>query len=465
MNGYSLKIRPDSILFFIILILFAIIVLPISDVFQKDFFVGFQFVIIGIVSILQMVKENDKHFYSLNLTHWFFIYTFMFSAGVTQFANDTFRWDFYPTIEEVFKANNIVILWCILYSMFFHSFRVSTIKGTESSKGTLESRYSNSRLFLFGAVLLVLSCVTLYYVDFKAFFVRSLYESSSFNKLFNSSAISSISLALTRGLSLWIAMISLSCLKKKKNFSNFVLVVISLLCSLVLVPPLGVARYVLACFYGGLSLFYFDFFKKRNIFIYALFFGLLVVFPMLNAFRGLYTTTITTDFIKKSVGNIRSNFSKADYDSYTMLVYSIRYCAKNGITWGKQSLGVLLFFVPRRLWHLRPEGSGSLIIETMATTTVDPNVSCPLIAEGYMNWGILGVALFSFFFAVTIKKIDIFYHKVWKYNSFWGQMFYSYLVFYLVFLLRGDLMSTFSSLCGYFVSFTIVKKVIERKTL
>ena len=448
---------------FLVLVLFAVVFLPIVEVFQKDYFIGLQFVLVGIIAILQMVIENNKHFYSLNLTHWFFIYTFMFCAGVTQFANNTFRWDFYPTIEEVFKANNILILWCLLYSIVYQSYKCTRKKENNNSEEILTPIYNNSALAFFVFALVVLSCATLYYVDFKAFFVRSLYEASSLNKLFSSSAISSIMLALIRGFSLWMAMIVLFRFKIVKNLNTFVFLLISLLCCLILVPPLGVARYVFACFYGGISLFYFDFFKRKNIFIYVLFFGLLLIFPMLNAFRGLYTTTITSEFIKNSLGNIQSNFSKADYDAYTMLVYSVRYCARNGITWGRQLLGVFLFFVPRHFWNSKPGGSGSLIIETMATTIVDPNVSCPLIGEGYMNWGIFGVVLFCIFFACMTKKIDFNYYKRWKYNSYWGQMIYSYLVFYLVFLLRGDLMSTFSSMCGYFVSFIIIKTFVVKK--
>lgn len=458
MNKRSLASKSFLLL---ILVLFAIIFLPISKSFDKDIFVSIQYLVIGLISVLQIVRESGKRFFSLNLIHWFFIYAFMFSAGISQFANNSFRWDFIPTIDEVKIANNIIILWCILYSILFFIFD-NRKNRRETKKIQIFYPEYNIWINIVLIILVVLSCFTIYLVDFKSFFVRSLYEDSSLNKLFNQSSLSLLVLSLIRGLSLWTTMIFASRVKYCKNLRNVSYFIISILCSLLLVPPLGVARYVFACFYGGLFLLYFDFFKKKNVFIYILFVGLLVLFPMLNAFRGLYTTDVANSFIKESIGNIEDNFSTSDYDSYTMLIYTVRYCAKEGITNGRQLLGTILFFIPRSIWKNKPGGSGALIIEKMATTYVDPNVSCPFIAEGYMNFGIFGVICFCVLFVCMVRTIDYYYWKVWKDKSSYGQMFYSFAIFYFVFLLRGDLMSSFSTLCGYVFTFIMLRLLTKK---
>lgn len=390
----------------------------------------------------------------------------MFCAGTAQFANNSFRWDFVPNEREVLIANFVIIFWCLAYSFthyIYHPKSESSLAYDKTDTKKCYIKYKLSTQIVITSLLVVLSAITLYFIDFKSFFVRSLYEKSALNTLFNSSAISKIVLSLIRGFSLWNLMISIQRTKASKSFGSYTLLFISIMCSLVLVPPLGVARYVFACYYGGALLFGFSCLRRKDLFLSFLFLGLLILFPTLNAFRGLYTTNLTSELLIESLGNIRSNFSTSDYDSYTMLVYTIRYCLRVNYTHGFQLLGALLFFIPRSFWPGKPGGSGALIIDTLATTVVNPNVSCPIIAEGFINFGLFGVLCFAIVLALSIKKIDHFYGCGSRQKFMMFDMFYFYLILYSIFLFRGDLMSSFSTLFGYFISFLIVRVLVIQK--
>ena len=172
----------------------------------------------------------------------------------------------------------------------------------------------------------------------------------------------------------------------------------------------------------------------------------------MNAFRGIYTEDVTWDFIKKSMGTISNNFATADYDAYTMLVYTIRYTREYGITWGRQLLGVLLFFVPRSMWNEKPGGSGATIIEQMAPSYINPNVSCPIIGEGVMNFGFVGVVIFAIALSKVISSLDDAYWNTWRYSDCFEKLMYPVMVLFALFLFRGDLMSSFAYLFGMVIS-------------
>lgn len=458
---YSMQSIRSLILFFVLSI-FALVFLPLSKSFERSVFITLQFMLIGLISIIQMSLENKKHLISLNLIHWLFIYAFMFCAGTVQFANDTFLWDFAPTLSEIKTANFLILLWCIVFTIIHYFVHPTSFSFRNKENKHLYTQYSALFHVTLNFVLFILALITIITVDFKSFFVRSIYEVSSLNNIFGSSSLSHLVLSLIRGFSLWNAMISIKNLKNKKNASCVILLIVSLFCSLVLVPPLGVARYVFACYYGGLAVYGISSFRKGNLFLYLLFFGLLVVFPLLNAFRGTQTLDITSRVLVENMGTIRGNFATADYDSYTMLVYTVRYCHSINITYGRQLVGTLLFFVPRDVWTNKPEGSGSLVINSLAHTNVNSNVSCPLLAEGYINFGIVGLFAFGAILAIVIKKIDSAMYNRWKNGFTTDAMFYSFIVLFSLFMFRGDLLSSFSTLIGYAVSFIALRFVVYR---
>ncbi|WP_228474258.1 O-antigen polymerase [Streptomyces calidiresistens] len=81
-----------------------------------------------------------------------------------------------------------------------------------------------------------------------------------------------------------------------------------------------------------------------------------------------------------------------DYDQVPMFANTITYADDgNGHTYGKQLSGSLLFFVPRSLWGDKPVDTGVRVGEWMGTTNT--NLSAPLWAELWLDFGPLGMTL------------------------------------------------------------------------
>ena len=78
------------------------------------------------------------------------------------------------------------------------------------------------------------------------------------------------------------------------------------------------------------------------------------------------------------------------------------------ITWGYQLLGALFFFVPRAIWATKPIGSGAMLASHQPRAFT--NIAMPYWGEGYMNFGILGVVIFTIILAYSPNKRKYFFH-------------------------------------------------------
>ena len=77
------------------------------------------------------------------------------------------------------------------------------------------------------------------------------------------------------------------------------------------------------------------------------------------------------------------------------------------------------------------------------------NLSCPLPAEGYVNFGILGVVVFAVHFSLIVSKAD---NVFWRGRSVFMKIVYPFVVPFVFFLMRGDLLSSFAYLFGFAVT-------------
>lgn len=154
-----------------------------------------------------------------------------------------------------------------------------------------------------------------------------------------------------------------------------------------------------------------------------------------------------------------------------MIIRTLSYVDTKGITNGRQLLGAFLFWVPRSIWPTKPVGSGSTVLAYQGSDFT--NVSSPIIAEGYINFGVFGVMLFALIYAVVCCKVDYRacrFRKGGGYNS--GsfrdniQFVYGVIVGYSYLLLRGDLLTALSNLIGILMPvffLTIINRFNIRK--
>jgi len=195
--------------------------------------------------------------------------------------------------------------------------------------------------------------------------------------------------------------------------------------------------------------FFFIFYKEKlnsnMVCIFLLLLALAIFFPLISTIThsNVKFDEITIETFLRGI-DLKEHFFELHYDAWSQVMATIRYVEMNGVSFGKQLLGAIFFFIPRSIWQTKPIGSGAFIVEKMLAKDFSlyfANVSSPFLSEGYINFGTLGVLVFSFAL-VYLSKICDFYQS----KSDFRLVFSTYTSFHMFFMLRGDLMSSFSYL-------------------
>ena len=226
------------------------------------------------------------------------------------------------------------------------------------------------------------------------------------------------------------------------NKGNKLALLFLLISTVVLTFPSGIARFLVGIIYG--AIFFVSnpkYLTSRNIAFFIVF-GLLIVFPFLDNFRHFN-------------GNIsffysRDYFASGHFDAY----FNLAETSNVSLTYGWQAIGVLLFFIPRSLWASKPLNSGTYVANELSMSW--ENISMPYIAEGYLNFGYIGVVLFACISSYLFLILD---EQVARKLSI-GYLF----VGIVVFLLRGSLMSAFAYGIGIYFAFKLAGKLILAKS-
>jgi hypothetical protein len=202
--------------------------------------------------------------------------------------------------------------------------------------------------------------------------------------------------------------------------------------------PLALARFYFAGLYLPLVFIYFKkIISKRYRVSLMIIFGLLFVFPFLNQGR---TTTNIEDF---TFGLNMDMFIEGHFDNYQNFARVLQH---NTITYGKQLLGVLLFFVPRSIYPTKAIGSGGFIAEEYNLNF--DHISMNFFGEGFLNFGFIGIVLFTIILATLNSWFDKL-ANITKYNisAQFKVMYYIYMSM-MIFNLRGDLISSVAFTIG-----------------
>lgn len=244
----------------------------------------------------------------------------------------------------------------------------------------------------------------------------------------------------------------------------FWLFVLSVAILLIFKNPFIEKRNALGPIYLTLLVFYFGvaFWSNFRSFL-LLFLSLVVVFPLISIVTHNKEATLS-DIVAIGFSGladlIAESFVSLHYDAFSNILAAVYYVQDFGASYGIQALGALLFFVPHSFWTGKPESSGieigDYLIENYAMWF--NNLSMPFVAESYLNFGMLGIPIFSFLLASLIK-----FFGVWSRSSdFLKNAAAIYFSFHLIFALRGDLMNGIAYFVGpliamYFIPLLIIK--------
>jgi len=206
-------------------------------------------------------------------------------------------------------------------------------------------------------------------------------------------------------------------------------------------------------------------FKTNLVYVLLLILILSIAFPIAQAFTHSKTAVIGTllQTLNSAIErfDIRRSFTSIDYDSWSMAMATIEYVDIFGTTYGRQLAGAFLFFVPRSIWQNKPVGSGHLVATEylmVQHTMWFTNLSNSFPSEGYINFGLIGVLLFALMLAILSMITDEFE----KHNDL-RLVFAVFTSFHMVFMLRGDLMSSYAYLVGVLAAIFFVPLLLANR--
>lgn len=394
--------------------------------------------------ILCMFKKEP---YSLFKMFIIFIAFFFCVAPIIQYKSDVRFFGTYFSNKDYFITSLYVLFILIsvlgLYLMFRRKFAKSICKQVKLEE-VAEIKTNKEFLLIF-----ISASVCCYYLYINNFSIMSLlFRGGAFVDRINQGQITGL---IVGNFIRPMPMIIFLCAYIMKVKHKIILPILFIL-MIISSPPTGMARFSAAAMYIPVLLVMFPFLKKGYNLIFLIVIGLLVVFPFLDNFRHLSSG--------KEIGfNLNfDQFTELHFDSYSMFM---RVLKDDVITFGRQLLGVIFFFVPRAIWPDKPEGSGHFMMNSMGSDFT--NVSMPYFGEGYINFGFLGVILFIILISYVMAKLDANYWNCVTDNNSINQIRYFMLLGLLVFILRGDMMSSCAFTCGFISSFYVIRWIIIHK--
>ena len=373
--------------------------------------------------------------YGLSQVFYLFSLFFLGIAPLYQYLEGVVFWGAQPFNADNYLQTNLTLILALLVYEFTYK-RVFKGKKIESiiNYGLIRPWSVSSYVLL---ILSLISSLYIFVVIFHGNVMGMLIRSSSTDTVAGGALIH---LFFIRPMPA-ICFLLFKYYKKSNRIVEFVLFL--LMC--VTNSPIAIPRFAVAAFYIPLAFIYIRALQKQYNFALFMTFALLVIFPLLHLVRAS-----VDEF---SIASSFSMMLEGHFDSYQMLmqVVSTEY-----ITWGRQLLGVILFFVPRGMWASKPIGSGYLIAHE--NDYYFDNISMNYFGEGYVNFGIIGVVLFAVVIGYFNARMD---------KKYWLSLYQTPL-FVLVFavtlgmefvIMRGALLNMLPVYIGYVLAIRLAYRI------
>ncbi|WP_421892756.1 O-antigen polymerase [Marinoscillum sp.] len=318
---------------------------------------------------------------------------------------------------------------------------------------------ANGRFVLFGLIMLLIAIAIIQnFVGLQSLFLPR----NIMNGIIaadNSSAILSVVTTLYRAIPFVTFFIILYFVSNHPTLQFKLFFILSGIVFIVTSNPLSTPRY----WFGStfLAIGYFLLRKKiLNIsFSWFLLVTLSIVYPFSDVFRRSLLVK-TSIFDRSILLSMQHGFVyKPDFNSFQMLMNSVEYVRDFGFFYGQQIFGALFFWVPRVLWSDKPESTGEIIAADRNYPIT--NLDSPLMSEGYVDFGIIGLICYMFIHGFLIKRLDRILIRDTGDVKYLFALFFS---FYQIFFLRGTLMVAVSCLAPLVLIFLFYDKAVFKES-
>lgn len=435
------KIFFKIIIFLILCVSFFLVYINLNEKYNQSIFIS-NFILLILISFFMVF--GDKYNYSINKLFYLYSYFFLGIAPILQYSYKINFWTNKDILEkEYLKLNIVLIISLMFYQILYYLF--SKRKNNKLENYFLKN-FSLKNKKLKKSLLIILPLIvlflTLYRLNFN--FILLFFNTNLKSSMSKYSQINNLIYDNFIAIIPFLCLVIFKILKIKNKIIEIYLLIIFLLVNF----PTALSRYAVARVYIPIIILYSKILRKYFMLNFTIIFGLLYLFPFLNQFRYF-----------KSFKSIKFNldfgmFLEGHFDSYQNF---LRVINENIITNGKQLLGVILFWVPRSIWKEKPIGSGAFLAKK--ANLIYSNIAMNYFGEGYINFGYIGIILFIIFIAYINAKFDKLY---WNYKENYFVIFYLVMLSMEIFILRGDLMSSFAYLTGSFLSSIVIYCIIFR---
>lgn len=437
-----------SIIFFLINYFYA------SNSLGKSTIVIFSF-LINILFAAKKLLWDDKYPFSFFTIFWF---TTLFFLCLAPFFQYGVRWNAlkYMPVNDVsiLELNSYVFLYMLTYSLtykFFsqkdHNFLVIELRKPR--------RKDVLRIFFFLVVILLLN---IHFHGISNLFFRSLRSVQSDIAGVN---ILGLFLEILLFSTSFLIVMNLEALLPMPNFQKSLYIVCTLLIFLILFFPTSKARFFIGTVYLGLFLSLKKNFRNEKGLIIVLFLGFLFALPILSATRR--AANFEELFSPKTLKLGYDFFIGGDFSTYSMGLSALEYVKNEGFFLGKQMFSNIFYFIPRRFWSGKEYSLGYTIAEYYGHHFY--NMDSPLVMEFFVDFGIIGLIIFTFILAMLCERGDSFYwitRQNRKKHLF--NYMYPFLVIIFIFVNRGALMSTFSRMMNIVIGFFLISPLFIQRT-
>jgi hypothetical protein len=191
-------------------------------------------------------------------------------------------------------------------------------------------------------------------------------------------------------------------------------------------------------------------------------FGMVLAFPAIAVFTQDHTAILGHFSLSQVGSQIADHYFSINYDSWANIYTSIEIVRVHDLQWGRQLLGALLFFVPSSLWTSKPVATGIFLGNYLSAhySMWFTNLSAPLVAEGYLDFGYIGVVAYAAGTAYFVTFLDTLARRGDKWGAFpmaiYGSVF-------LMIVLRGSLMIATAFGVAAFLSFSLASALLSTK--
>lgn len=435
-------ISLSTIVFSTVLTVFIFVIMVINFNSNLSLLQIITFALNGIVILVTFVRGLLKYRFSLDLVHSIFCLLFFWIAPILQLTTGFNAWGIKITDSGVVKTNICILIWLLLYNLG------SLFAGNKDWK-IRSYDYSAIRSGSIGLLIIIYCFVTVIILVLKKFDIE--------RSLFVSSDTQALALLIDHSLTAFMLFSTIISIKwlKSEGYSRLI-TFLFIFCLLLTCFPTSLSRYAAGSIYMCVVVCLSQWIRKKYRLILTIILGIVFLFPIMGLYRYASITEVPLSTIFETLTSIDGYFNTGNYDAYQMLMLTLDFVEEFGVTYGRQLVGALLFFIPRQIWSTKPVGSGSYMSSIMGLDF--DNISCPLVAESYINFGVIGVCIFAILIGYCLRKIDNTYWHNNREEFSYINLIYFYMLPYLLFLCRGDMMSTWAYLfANIFVSYVLFK--------